>query len=317
MKRLLALLALASTAMACAPPTPPAPATEIDADVAYLASRALEGRATGTPGSDSAAVFLARRYEALGLEGAFPEQCDGPPPCVAALIQPFQGPGADGHNVGAIVPGSDSALRSTYIVVGAHFDHLGRSPAFAEDKALGFTIRPGADDNASGSAAVLALARRLAAHPARRSVLLVHFDAEETGLYGSGAFVEHPPVPKDSIVFMINLDMVGRLQGRRLLIDGTVAAGWLTALVDSAARAVGVHAGGVFNIAGRSDHASFGRAGIPAIALFTGFHGDYHRATDVPSRVDGVGIGKIVDVVERVVRMADAIEMRGAATRRR
>jgi aminopeptidase YwaD len=312
MKRLVPILALSIAVLGCAPTTRPAPASEIEADVAYLASWALEGRATGTPGNDSAAVFLVRRYEALGLHGVFRDQCDGPPPCIAALVQPFHGTGADGHNVGAIVPGTEPSRRGEYIVVGAHFDHLGRSPFFAEDREMGFTVRPGADDNASGTAAVLALARRLAVHPARRTIVLVNFDAEETGLFGSRAFVEHLPVEKDSIAFMINLDMVGRLRGRQLLVDGSVASDWLRTVVDSAAHAAGVHTGFTPGFASRSDHGSFARAGIPAISLFTGYHSDYHRVSDIASRVDGPGIAKIVDVVEQAVRIADGADLHTA-----
>jgi Zn-dependent M28 family amino/carboxypeptidase len=178
------------------------------------------------------------------------------------------------------------------------------SPVSSLDPQLGTWVRPGADDNASGTAAVLELGRRLAAHPAPRSVLLVHFDAEELGLVGSGVFVRRPPVPPVMMVLMVNLDMVGRLHRGPLILDVSAADRPLRDFADSVARALGVPARTTKSIAGRSDHASFREIGVPAVALFTGFHGDYHRATDVPSRIDVPGLLRVIDVAEGIVRAA-------------
>ena len=275
------------------------------ADIAYLASRALQGRAAGTPGNDSAAVFLARRHNALGLPGAFPGVCAAEP-CGWSYFQYFSSSDVSGHNVGSFIRGSHETLYREFIVVGAHYDHLGTSPRFALDPEMQVSARPGADDNASGTAAVLELARRLAASPPPRSVLLVHFDAEEHGLIGSRAFVLRPPVPASAMVFMLNLDMVGRLYGRDLLIDGSVADPGTRTLADSVARALRVPAAPSAASAGRSDHAAFGSIGVPALSLTSGFHTDYHRVTDVASRIDLVGLGRIVDVAEGIVRAAAA-----------
>src|SRR6185295_12659421 len=100
-----------------------------------------------------------------------------------------------------------SLVRTQFIVLGAHYDHLGRSPTWALDYERGFVIRPGADDNASGTAGVLELARRFHDRPARRSILIVNFDAEEIGLVGSRVFLSIPPVPQQAMTFMLNLDM--------------------------------------------------------------------------------------------------------------
>jgi Zn-dependent M28 family amino/carboxypeptidase len=113
------------------------------------------------------------------------------------------------QNVVGFLPGSDPVLRGQVVVLGAHFDHLGRDSTFATDVRAGHAIRNGADDNASGTAAVMELARLLAARPPRRSVLFVAFSGEELGLLGSEWFVEHAPVPVDSMVAMLNFDMVG------------------------------------------------------------------------------------------------------------
>ena len=294
---------------ACRPATPavqaPLAPSGMTADIAYLASRGLRGRAAGTPGNDSAAVFLARRHQALGLPGAFPGVCatEGSP-CPWSYFQTFSSPEVSGRNVGAFIRGSHDTLHRQFVVVGAHFDHLGTSPRFARDPELQSSIRPGADDNASGTAAVLELARRLSASPPPRSVIIVHFDAEEHGLVGSGAFVQRLPVPRSTIVFMLNLDMVGRLNGRDVLVDGSVADGQTRSLADSVARALRIPAARSTASAGRSDHAAFGWISVPALSLTSGFHGDYHRATDVASRIDQAGLARIVDLAEGIVRAA-------------
>ena len=180
-----------------------------------------------------------------------------------------------------------------FVVVGAHYDHLGTSPRFALDPDLVASTRPGADDNASGTAAVLELARRLAANPPARSVLLIHFDAEEWGLVGSRAFVQRPPVPLSAVVFMLNLDMVGRLNGRDLLIDGSVGDARPVTLADSVARAARRPGPVTPGSCGRSDHVVLRRrSDVPALSLTSGFHSDYHRVTHVPSRIDLPGLAR-------------------------
>jgi hypothetical protein len=298
---LFAVAACAAAAPAVAPSIKPA---GIATDIAYLTSPALAGREAGTPGNDSAAVFLARRHQALGLRGAFQDTCPTGVPCAISYFQYFANDDVKGHNVGAFIRGSDPDFYREFVVVGAHYDHLGRSPRFALDPDLLVSVRPGADDNASGTAALLELARRLAASPPPRSVLIIHFDAEEWELAGSRAFVQRPPVPASAIMFMLNLDMVGRLQGRDLLIDGSAADPPTRALADSVARAVGVPAARSNLSEGRSDHAPFAALGVPALSLTSGFHSDYHRVTDVASRIDLVGLTRIVDVAEGIVRAA-------------
>jgi len=304
------LLLLAAVACQTAAPNiaPPLRPTGIAADIAYLASPALEGRAAGTRGNDSAAAFLARRHESLGLPGAFTGACATETSCAASYFQYFKGDDVGGHNVGSFIRGSDPKLYREFVVVGAHYDHIGRLSSLSLDPDLLSSTRPGADDNASGTAAVLELARRLAAAPPPRSVLLIHFDAEEEGLVGSRAFVQRPPIPASTIVFMLNLDMVGRLNGQKLLIDGSAADAPTRTLADSVARAIGVPAARSLLSAGRSDHAVFGSVDVPALSLSTGFHSDYHRVTDVASRIDVPGVMRIVDVAEGIVRAAAARE---------
>jgi len=278
------------------------PPSGLAADLAYLASPELEGRAVGSAGGEAAALFVAQRYVELGVPAAFPFVCEPLSPCGAQYFQLFEVDGLGAKNVLAVIPGADPALRARYIVLGAHYDHLGRSVVGARDPERQVRIRPGADDNASGTAALLELGRRLALNPAPSSVLLVHFDAEERGLVGSQIFVEDPSVPLDSVVLMINLDMIGRLRDQPLRVEVTSAAERLQPVVDSLAVPLGISLRYSQLTAGRSDHSSFSERGVPAIAFFTGFHGDYHRTTDTPDKLDVSGIGRIVDLVEAVVR---------------
>jgi Zn-dependent M28 family amino/carboxypeptidase len=187
-------------------------------------------------------------------------------------------------------------------VIGAHYDGLGQSPTFALDSDRGFVTRPGADDNASGTAGLLELARRFHDRPARRSILFVDFDAEELGAIGSSVFLNDPPVPRHAMTFMLNLEMIGRLREGRLFVEG-VRERATRALIDSALTTVGMRADFIAN-EGRSDHATFLMAGIDAVALSTGYHNDYHKASDIAARIDFVGIERVVDVAELIVRRA-------------
>jgi hypothetical protein len=207
------------------------------------------------------------------------------------------------QNVVAFLEGSDPALRGQVVVLGAHFDHLGRDATFATDPKAGDAIRNGADDNASGTAAVLELARLLAQHPPRRSVLFVAFSGEELGLLGSQYFVEHAPVPVDSMVAMLNFDMVGRLTDDKLLVYGVATASELPALVDSAnAAGPALKVKALGDGFGPSDHSSFYGKDVPVLHFFTDQHADYHAATDDAERINAPGTARVVDLAHRVTR---------------
>ena len=283
-------------------------ARALRADIAYLASDRLEGRGTGTPGNDSAAAYIARRFAALGLTALSPdfEQSFVARPVLAHTLAPVS---LRTQNVVALLPGSDSALRGQYVVVGAHFDHLGRSTDGALDPDRKHAVRLGADDNASGTAAVLELARLFSAHPTRRSLVFVTFSGEELGLLGSEYFVANSPIPLDSAVAMVNFDMVGRLRDDKLIVYGVATATELPALLDSAnnaATAPGWRAPlritALGDGYGPSDHSSFYARNIPVLYFFTDLHEDYHRASDVAKKINEVGEAHVVDVAERVIR---------------
>ncbi|MFL5613174.1 MAG: M28 family peptidase [Gemmatimonadaceae bacterium] len=286
----------------------------IYADIAYLASDALEGRGTGTPGNDSAAAYIARRFAAIGLRRvdssyaqhfvAHPLPAHNEKPRALAT-----------QNVVGLLPGNDPLLRGEFVVVGAHFDHLGRSSEGALDPDSKNVIRHGADDNASGTAAVLELARLFSAAPTKRSLLFVAFSGEEMGLLGSEYFVTNSPFPLDSAVAMVNFDMIGRLRDDKLIVYGVATANELPALLDSANQAVTARSTSsrvpwrdplritaLGDGYGPSDHSSFYARNVPVLHFFTDLHEDYHRAGDVVGKINANGEAHVVDVAEAAIR---------------
>lgn len=283
-----------------------ADSARLRADVEYLASDALEGRATGTPGNDSAAAYAARRYASLGLRPGAPDYRQPFVARSAMLAHAGESAELRTQNVVAMLPGSDPRLAGQVMVVGAHIDHLGRSPRSALDPEAGDAIRNGADDNASGTAGVLELARLFQAQPTRRTLLFVHFSGEELGLLGSRHFVEHLPVPRDSIVAMLNFDMIGRLRGDSLIVYGTATAREMPALLDSANAGLRLSLRKVGDGFGPSDHSSFYAKDIPVLHFFTNIHDDYHRATDDAHRVSAAGAARVVELARQVILGMDA-----------
>ena len=303
-RRSVLLVALAAVA-ACRPgAVAPSGGTTPDSaniarDVGYLASDALGGRLTGTAGNDSAAAYLARRYAALGLtapaDGYIQRFIAHPPAHAGQLISlPTQ-------NVAAIVRGRDPELRDEYVIIGAHFDHLGTSTDGALDPQTK-GVRLGADDNASGTAAVLELARLFARTPARRSILFANFSGEEQGLLGSEYFVQHSPVSLVKMDAMLNFDMVGRLRDDRLIVFGVQTATELPALLDSANDVVRLRVFGQGDGVGPSDHSSFYLMNIPVLHFFTDVHDDYHKTSDTPDKINAGGEARVVALAERVAR---------------
>jgi hypothetical protein len=197
-------------------------------------------------------------------------------------------------NVLGILPGSDPARNRETVVVGAHYDHLGMGGSGSLETEP--KIHPGADDNASGVAAMLELARRLAAERGKlaRSVLFAAFSAEEVGDLGSLHFVKDPTVPASGIVAMVNLDMVGRLRNDSLDVSGAGTSPAFKPLIAKAAQTEGLKTKLGESGYGPSDNASFYTAGVPVLFLFTGNHADYHRSTDTADKISYEGESRIV-----------------------
>ncbi len=202
------------------------------------------------------------------------------------------------ENVVAILPGADAALKDHNIVIGAHYDHLGFGHFGARDSGAEGQIHYGADDNGSGTAALLRVAETLARAGARpaRTIVFAAFSGEELGLIGSRHYVNQPAFPLSSTIAMLNLDMVGRLRANRLTVFGTRSAQQLSAIVLQEARNFGLEITESDGV-GRSDHMSFYNKKIPALHFFTGNHADYHRPSDTWEKLNIDGIAKVIELV--------------------
>jgi peptidase M28-like protein/PDZ domain-containing protein len=195
-------------------------------------------------------------------------------------------------NVIGVLPGADPALAREAVVIGAHYDHLGRD---------GGAVYAGADDNASGTALVLALARSFAAARPSRTLVFILFAGEELGLLGSSHHVARPSaVPVERMAAMLNFDMVGRLEGRRVLVGGVDTGAGLRPIVEAAGRDVGLDLDLRGGGSGASDHARFHAAGLPVLFFHSGLHADYHRPSDTSEKIDATGMARIADLGARV-----------------
>jgi len=203
----------------------------------------------------------------------------------------------------AILEGSDPLLKKEAVVIGAHYDHLGRGEfgSLAPDRRG--EVHNGADDNASGAAGLLELARAFAQQPRpRRSLVLVAFSGEEAGLVGSREYVADPRVPLAKTVAMVNLDMIGRLQSGMLFVFGTETSPDFPKLVRRAADAARMGVNLTQGTFSPSDQTSFVARGVPVLFFFTGNHGDYHTPDDDASHIDSAGEAGVLEVVYRAVR---------------
>jgi hypothetical protein len=213
-------------------------------------------------------------------------------------------------NVVGLVPGIDTKLKNENIVIGAHYDHLGFGHFGTLAPSSEGQIHHGADDNASGTAALLGIAERMSQPAGKpvRTVIFVAFSGEELGLFGSRYFVDHPPFPLSTTKAMLNLDMVGRLRDKRLTVFGTRSAKELSGIVTEEARRVGLEVRESDGV-GRSDHMSFYNKKIPSLHFFTGSHPDYHRPTDTWDKVNAEGMAKVTELVLATAqRIADSNE---------
>lgn len=293
------VLALAVLAACSSDPEDPAPdtvddplaravATITEADyaarVGVLAHDSMEGRATPSAGLDRAVRYIAGEFGRIGLEGGAPE---------GGFVQTYPLPTDDGGeapNVVGVLRGSDPALRDQYVVYSAHMDHVGmRAP-----DASGDSIWNGADDNASGTVAVMEVAEAMASLPTppRRSIIFLLVSGEERGLWGSAWYADHPTVPASRIVANLNADMVGRNWSDTIVAIGKEHSdlGQTLERVNAAHPELGMTAIDDLwpeqNFYGRSDHYNFALKGVPILFFFNGVHDDYHGRDDEVDRID-------------------------------
>lgn len=271
-------------------------------DVTFLAADDLGGRAIGTDGERKAAEYLAEEFKEIGLE---PKGTEGffQPFTVSKPTNPHEeavigtdGAGVTGRNVIGFI---DNKSENT-IVIGAHFDHLGmgsESSLHRGDSA----IHNGADDNASGTAALVALAKILKHEKHTSNFLFIAFSGEENGLWGSNYYVKNPTIDLVTMNYMINMDMVGRMNDEKTLaINGVgTSPSFVPALELSNADSLKLvtSESGV----GPSDHTSFYLMDMPVLHLFTGQHEDYHRPSDDSDLINYDGLLLVVKYIDRLV----------------
>jgi len=254
----------------------------------------------------SNALFASTGKTLVELEAAIDET--GSPQSVlltgvtAALKSELKPSVANTSNVLGLLPGKGELADQT-VVVGAHYDHVGMG-GYGSLAPGTVAIHNGADDNASGTSAMLAIARhmvsRLAGAKSHRQVLFMGFSAEERGLLGSQHYVKNPVIPLESTVAMVNLDMVGRLRDNELTIYGTGSAPTFDGLVEKANEPYEFNLFKVPSGYGPSDHQSFYTAGVPVLFFFTGLHDNYHRPTDDFDKIEFGGLIRITDIVSDV-----------------
>jgi hypothetical protein len=269
------------------------------AEIGALAAPGRGGRGFGTPGLEQAAERIAAAFAQAGLVPAG----DAP----GSWFQSFPARGGSPQreavlrNVVGVRPGSAAALGKNLLVIGAHYDHLGDGDPGVLPANRG-RVHPGADDNASGVAVLLELARTLwqQEQPAR-TVVFVAFAGEEAGRLGSSRFIATPAFAPARTLAMVDLDTVGRLEGRKVLVLGGASAPEWVHILRGAGYLAGVETVLAAEDLDASDDVTFRRAGVPAVQLFAGPNADYHRPTDTAEKIDAAGLEKIAQLTAEVV----------------
>jgi aminopeptidase N len=267
--------------------------------IRYLSGDELKGRGLGTEELDEAAQFIANKFREAGLKPAGDNK--------KSFFQSFEDWGVSGHsdlilkNVIGVIPGKKPEWSEESVVIGAHYDHLGTNCPGREGTDELYC--PGADDNASGVAVLIELAKVLGKSlDPDRSVVFVAFTNEEFGKSGSQAYLHFQKFyPANKCIGMLNLDQVGRMKKNKLLVlDVDTAKEWFNIFKASGSLA-GVDAEGLTKQLDYSDHKSFLLAGIPAVQFFTGAHSDQHQATDTADKINAAGLVKVASFVKEVV----------------
>ncbi len=263
--------------------------------VKYLSSDALQGREIGAPGIDAAAEYIAGKFKQAGLKPAGDEE---------SYFQTWKDPARSiiMKTVIAVIPGKKPEFSGQSIVIGAHYDHLGLGMSIGRTEDRG-KIHPGADDNASGVAVLLELARVLKEGlTPDRSIVFVAFTGEEEGKLGSSYYVKNEKrYPVSKCAAMVNLDTVGRLGKNKLLVLGAGSAKEWAHIFQGAGFATGVDVEAVSVELDSSDQKSFQEAGVPSVQLFSGPNLDYHRSTDTADKIDAEGLVKVASVAKEAV----------------
>ena len=282
---------------------------ELMQSVEYLASQELGGRFPATHGDTLASEYLVGKLRSLKLKPAVKGKKK------IAYYQNFTYGKTEErttHNIIAVLPGKDKKLKHEYIVVGSHYDHLGLGGKDSGSRRPDtLAVHPGADDNASGDAVVLQLAKHFKKHRSPRSIIFMFFGAEEQGLVGSKEFVEwmkhtdnqriNLPANIEGIVAMVNLDMVGRMRDNALSVSGTGTSSDFKTLAEQVAELTKLNVTCTPDGYGASDQASFVAADIPVLFITTGGHMEYHTPDDVPPTLNYEGMQQTLDYTKELV----------------
>jgi hypothetical protein len=278
--------------------TPDVTTARIMQRLGALAADSMEGRRAGTAGSVRARAYLMAELSAMGAKPI------GSGFVVPVTLRPRPGSDTAGANIVARIPGKNSS--GPVLVLSAHYDHLGVRNG---------EVFNGADDDASGCVALLTIADRLLREPPEHDVILAFFDAEESGMVGSKAFVNAPPVPLDRLAMNINLDMVARQDGKALWVAGTSHTSSLKPMAEAAAKTSSVTIRFGHDTkdlkpgddwTGSSDHSAFHNKGIPFLYLGVEDHADYHKSGDDADKVDPAFYRGTIEFAYALVRAADA-----------
>ena len=264
-----------------------------------LADDALEGREAGSRGGLAAARYIEGRLSAARLRPAGE---------AGAFAQRFNG---NMQNLLAVLPGSDPQLADEVVLVGAHYDHVGYGSRANSNGPIGY-IHNGADDNASGVAAVLEIVDALVTidYRPRRTILFAFWDGEEKNLLGSRHWVRRPTLPLKSVKTAVNVDMVGRLRDGVLTVGGTRTGYGSRRLTSSERLPAGMRLDYSWEFKENSDHWPLFEAGVPSLVINTGLHDDYHRPSDDVEKLNVAGMRQVSQyLVEVVMRLADADEL--------
>lgn len=280
------------------------------ADVEYLAGDELEGRGIGTVGLDKAAAYIAEQFRQAGLtpggDGSVGKTAPG-----QAIGDYFQTWKEDiGHaegvstltNVIGVLPGKNPAYHGQSVIVSAHYDHLGRGWPDVHQGDEG-KIHFGADDNASGVAVMLELARSVAKKwQPERTIVFIAFTAEESRHRGSIHYINHSgDYPTEQVIGVVNLDTVGRLGEQPVTVFGTGSASEWVHIFRGIGFVTGIPIRSIANDFGSSDQKSFLDVGIPAVQLFATAHEDFHRPGDRIEKIDAAGLIKITSVLSEAM----------------
>lgn len=274
---------------------------ELSGHVDTLADDTFEGREAGSRGGRAAGNYLLQAFESQGVTPAGDNK---------TFFQSFNG---SCRNVLGLLEGSDPALKSQVIVIGAHYDHVGYGRPTNSFGPWGY-IHNGADDNASGVAGLLEIlgAIKMLPQAPRRSILLAFWDQEEAGLFGSRHWLNQPTVPLDRVVFSINLDMIGRMKDNRLEIYGTRTGAGLRRMISEANPAGMADLDFTWKMKADSDHWPFYERRIPVVMFHTGLHEDYHRPSDDSHRINQEGLRTASQITfQTLVHLAEADQLPG------